>query len=536
MIRLRLVALTILIGISTLSQAQPAVDNPIYRHIPADAQKVYHINFPGITGKVDWKALVTSFPAKEKNKQIAAFLSDPAQAGIDVTQGIFIAESNTLNIDSPRLTTILIPLTDSGKFIKFLKEQDNGTFVHLPGKPRMAREGTTTGLSWNATLVAVTFVKPPVKTKPAVLDTNHFGWVAARRSAAAIKGFDKSPFLTDPFFRNSIADDGDFHLYSRMNAGLSFVTSLMQMAHAPMDSNFLKASQQLKNNFARTMGTLRFENGRISYRSKVIYDSMGNMDFASRPLNTGLIEHLPQGNLLGMAVMHFNLGSYQDMMGKMQNGKSLHMLDSILALKGLSTKDVFSAFTGDLVLAVIDNGKTPDPATDSMGKPRLNKPDVYIVFPIGDMAAFTKISNVLKVLKDSTAQASTDTATKSPFGKWHPAHTIHDNIYVLGPNQQATDDYFNKPGRGPSRLVTDEVLASPFALVIDIKALTAYLQPVLSGSGKNQQALMILNMFDQITITSARIQGNTMESLVEVRLTDQQQNSLKTLLQLFQGH
>jgi hypothetical protein len=215
-------------------------------------------------------------------------------------------------------------------------------------------------------------------------------------------------------------------------------------------------------------------------------------------------------------------------MQTMQGGKTLHTLDSILAKTGLTAKDLLSAFAGDLLIACIDNGKAPDPPTDSLGKPRLGKPDLFVVFTINDLAAYNRIATTLK---DSLRKPSAD-SSKSPFRKMHFAHTLRDNIYVLGPDQNATDAYFDEAGRGGSRLVSDAVSDNPFAVAIDLKALTAFLRPVLSASPKSQQAVSILELFDQLTLATGRVQGNTMESYVELRMTDQQQNSLKTLIQL----
>jgi hypothetical protein len=548
---IRLTALILLSGIATLSRAQSSADNPLYRHIPADAEKVYEVSYTSLTSKIDIKGLLAQIPQKPggKNMEYAAFFADPTLAGIDTRQGIFITETNTLNPDSPRYTTLLLPLTDSGKFIRFLKEQDKtADFIILPGKTRTAREGTKIGCAWNDKLAVITFVKAPIRpdslqmqmpsghTKPHTVSPpstdHHYALLGIRKSAAALKGFNNSPFSTDAFFRDGFADDADLHTWSRFNSGIGMASTVMQMAHAPMDASFLETAKKLKNSHTHTLGTLRFDNGRITFRSKVRYDSIGNLEFTPRPLNTGLIEHLPQGNLLGIATLHFDPSNYFGILEKFQNGKSLHTLDSVLAKKGLTTKDFLTAFKGDLLVAVIASDK-PAPAATDTTPAHPAKPNVYVVLTINDRAAFTKITNTLHLIKDSADHAVPDTSSKpSPLSKWHPAHTLRDDVFVLGPNQQATDGYFDQPGRGPSRLVTAEVRSSPFALAIDIKAIAAYLQPVLSASAKDKQLLTLLNLFDQITFTTARMQGKEMESLVEIKMTDQQQNSLSTLMQI----
>lgn len=537
----RLSAFLIATLFSNLVHAQSA-DNPLYRHIPADADKVFHINFSKLSTNIDWKSLSAVAPKKDDLQKLVNYLSDPAQAGVDAGPGVLIAQSNSTKPDSPQYTTVLFAVSDSAKLIKLLREGNkpnttNSNLVIHPGKPRTATLEKTT-LAWNDKVMVMTFVKVPMAQPQkatvqgtADVSTRKYMLAATRKAVAALKGFDSSPYLTDNFFREGFADDADFHLYTRMNAGLGFATTMMQVARPPMDPAFLKASQQMKNNFARTVGALRFDAGKITYRTRVIYDSIGKLDFGGRPMKTDLVEHLPPGNLLGLATLHLDMESYLKMMQVIQKGKSLHMLDSVLAKSGLKTSDIFAAFKGDIVIAAIDNGKAPEPATDSLGKPRLGTPDFFFIFTVRDKAAFDKVNSVIHLIKDPNAPA-TDTA-KGLLHKWKRAYAIHDDTYVLAPNQQAADDYFSKPGRGSSRLLTEEVKESPFAIAIDIKAISEFLKPVMSGgSQKNQQAQVILGLFDMLSFTSAQVHGSTMETTVELRMADQQKNSLQTLMQL----
>jgi hypothetical protein len=54
--------------ISTLAtNAQPPTVNPLFRHIPADAEKIYHINYTALNSKIDWKVLGSTAPQNENN-------------------------------------------------------------------------------------------------------------------------------------------------------------------------------------------------------------------------------------------------------------------------------------------------------------------------------------------------------------------------------------------------------------------------------------------------------------------------------------
>ena len=520
--KFRLVLLAFLCS-TTLSQAQPPSENPLFRHIPADADRIFHINYLAITSKLDWNAIAAVMPPSEENKQMLAFVNDPAFAGIDSHPGVVISETNILGPDSAHYTTILVGLTDSAKFLQLLKGRQKSNFTILPGKPRIGKDGNNTVWCWSDKLVASVVVKAPKGTTPSEATRHHYFLTAVRKCQAALKGSDTNPFVTNPAFYKGFSDDGDIHIWSQYGSGFGMMADAMRMSKAPVDKNFLNVAEQVKHSRSHTLSTLRFDNGAIRFRVHVFYDSSYNFDFAHRPLNPELIEHLPQGNLLGMAAVHIDLNALLNLAQTQSKGKYIHTLDSMLGKKQLTTNDIVAAFKGDLVLAMIDSGKTI-PATDTSGiKP--GKPDLYVVVTVKDPTAFAKVLDALQK-KDSTGIKKKDN------------RTLRNNIFVLGPTQKATDDYFNKPGRGPSPLVSEEFRSAPIAVAIDIKAISAYMAPVFNDpnvSAKNKQAQVILSLFDQVLFATAKTHDREMETLFEIKMADSHQNSLTTISQLIKS-
>lgn len=519
----RTLLLTILSSTALFSQAQTASESPLFRHIPADADRIWHINYLAISSKLDWQAIGAVMPPSEDNKQMMAFFNDPAFAGINNSHGFIISETNVLRLDSPRYTTVLISLTDSTKILQLIKGRKKANFAILPGKTRTAVEGDNTIYCWNDKLITMVVVKAPKNTTPTEATTHRYHLAALRKCQAALKGADNNPFVTNPAFRNGFSDDGDIHIWSQFGSGFGMMVDAMRMSKAPVDNNLLKMAEQVKHSHSQSLSTLRFDNGAIRFRNRVFYDSTYNFNFTGRPLNTELIEHLPKGNLLGMAAAHISLSSLLDLAQSQTKGQYIHTLDSMLEKKNLTTKDIVAAFKGDLVLALIDSGKTI-PATDTSAvKP--GKPDIYLVVTVNDQAAFDKVLAAIQK-KDSASV------------KKRGGHTLRNGIYVLAGSQQATDDYFDKPGRGPSPLASDEFKSSPIALAIDIKAISAYLAPTFNdpkASAKNKQAQVILSLFDQVLFATAKTHDREMETLFEIKMADSHQNSLTTISKLIQS-
>lgn len=528
--------------VSAIVRAQSS-ENPLIAHIPADADKVYHVNYTAIAGKLDIPTLAPIIFKSQKEQRMAACLIDPAKAGVDPRFGFIIAQSNVAKLDSPRYTTILVALSDSAKFIQFVRDDNDqakdGKLTIHPGKPRTATQGKA-AFAWNDKMVAITLVKAPVMTatgqhkvgemQPAnPVTLAKYLRSATRRSVLALGGMAKSPIAADPAFLASLSDDADAHIYSRFGSGLGMMTDVMRMTKAPVNQNFMSAMANLKKMHMHTLGSISFSNGKMSLRNRMIYDSLSVSDFGLRPINTSLIERLPQGNLLGMFAVHFDPAVYLNLMATLNGGMGLHTLDSMLAKKGLTTKDLFAAFKGDVLVAAIDNGTTT-PATDSTpAKP--GKPGVFIVLTIADKTAFEKVNNLVHLTRDSAAAAA-DTSVKMKF---HLAHTLRDDILVFGPSQQATDNYVNNTGHTTSRLLSEEVRNAPVALAIDIKAIGNYLQPMLGKDPKGAQMQIVFQLLDQIAFTTGKMQGNEMDFLFEIKMADQNQNSLTTISKFIQN-
>jgi hypothetical protein len=556
LLTLTLLTVALLSVASTRSNAQSAAnpaamasgaDNPLLAHLPADADKVYHINYTALSGKIDWESLANVIFKNEEAKRTFGSIAVPQRIGIDLRYGLFATQSNVLKLDSPRYTTLLIALNDSAKFIQFIKDshrEADGKLIIHSGRLRTAIQGRTV-LAWDDKMVAITFVKAPAMSpvmspkpqKPGAAPTaealmRKYILTATRRSIAALKPSPANAVATDADFRAAIADDADAHIYSHFGGGFGMMGDAMRMAHAPVNGGVLAAMEQMKRSRMHSIGTVRFDNGKMSLRSRLYFDSLAGLDLGLRPNNTDLVERLPQGNLLGIIALHIDPITYLNIVKRFSGDKGLHVIDSALAKKGLTTKDLLSAFKGDLLIAAVDNGQ-PIPATDST-KAKPSKPTFYIVVSIADKAAFDKVNSQLNLLKDSTATAPpADSTGQTPSKPKKPlAHTYRDGLLVLSAEKQATEDYFKSPAHGPSRLETEEVRSAPLAIAIDIKALATWLGPTMTGSAKDQQAKIVMGLFDQIVFTGGKTRGREMETLFEIKMADSQENSLTTISKL----
>src|SRR5258707_10379147 len=110
-----------MIAVSALGQNAPGSgQNPLFRHLPPNAQDIYHINLPVLTSKVGRAELIGKLPflqkPGDKDKELE-LLKDPPAPGIVVNQDIFFAQPNHGGTDRTALPTGLLLPKHSLKFV-----------------------------------------------------------------------------------------------------------------------------------------------------------------------------------------------------------------------------------------------------------------------------------------------------------------------------------------------------------------------------------------------------------------------------------
>jgi hypothetical protein len=511
----------ILITLSTSAQTL----NPLFRHLPPDAGKIYHINLPALISKLSLEEIVSSIPPSKAaaDQQLIELLKDPAQTGIDIHQDIFVAQSGTEHAyDSSSYYTVLVHLSDSGKFVALLRSKEKGFRTFLPlkgrvlGKERMA-------LAYNDKLAVFTVITPSGKDvikatqrkssngKPLPpISSTPYTLAAAKKSLAALQGFTTSFYTTDPVFTAGFSDDADFHMWGLTGEGLSKFSDMVK-AKTGKKLNMGSA----KGNQMHTLTVVRFDAGKIVMRTATVIppDSAKNYSlFNSRPLNMELISRLPGKAMLGMINIHFDPAMLMEFL---ERNHFRSMLDSALASKGLTTSDMLKAFKGDFLVAGMRS------ATDT-----IVDPSIYFVTTIGDPMAFMKLAGKLM---------NTDSSS-TLFGKLKVAYTLKDNILVVGRNKQQTDAYFSStPAAGNTDMVTDRIRTNTFSVAIDAKAIAGLLKasaPPEGSSAKTQQMLHFIDALDRLTVTAGGIQNGVLESYFELKMADASENSLRSIFKL----
>jgi hypothetical protein len=377
-----------------------------------------------------------------------------------------------------------------------------------------------------------------MKAKPQTLAPD-YAVIAAKRSFAALRGFDGSIYTTDEVFKTGFSDDADMHMWAPRGAGIGMLAKNVMNRNRGKDPGFSRAMSTLYQSKAHTLTALRFETGKITLKSTTAYppDSLAFYSkLTGRPLNTDLIARLPKGDLLAMVNIHFDPSAITDMLDR---SKMRGKLDSILAKKGLTTDHIVRAFKGDFLVALMDPADKP---MDSSGK---KQPSIFFVTTINDMPAFTELADKMKLLmKDTTITDSTagggvtQTVHVGLLNMFRSDYTLQDNILVISGSKKMTDAWFSNTEKRNTDFIPARVKDNPFSLYIDLKNVVSAFHDMMSKgkepSEKDKKVIDIINKLDAFTLTGGAIQDGKVETYMELKLTDASANSLNTLIKMMQ--
>ena len=510
--------------------------NDLLKHVPADADQVTDINLGTITSKMDLHAVLGILGSKAGKDKIVTMIQQLMSSGLDLHQHVIITKSNSKKADSIQYFTVIAHITDSAKFVAFLRAKNKETggeplhFVHLQSKERVVATDKDAA-AWNDHLVILTMYTVPGSSNGPLVPPATAQLRAARRVAVALHGFSDTKFVTDNHFISTFSDDGDVHLWSH---GALWTTMLDKFTKKMPGMNQFGDLSQLAGKAdaaGQSISTLRFENGKINYRTLKFAGARqlaATQRMLGQGLNGELLALVPPRPLLAVGSLHFDMAALED---TLKRTPSYPMIDSMLHGNGTSVTDIFHALKGDFLFLVCQ----PDKATaDTTSKTKIPAPAMFLVATINDKAAFEKIAPMIKLKNAITAGAdtmTTDTAHKNPF----PYYIVQNDLVVLGKRRQIME-FVNSTATGDpaGKLLPEQVRANALDIGIDIHGLVmALLGPMLAPGDtqdpKGKAMMEMVQEFQTLQISIGAVRDDAIETNVELKLTDQNKNSLTIL-------
>src|SRR6185312_6730696 len=214
------------IGLFLTFAARSQSPNPLYQHLPPNADHITEINYNQINSKGNLGAVLNALPPMHDPKAdlVVGILKDPGSAGIDLSHNVVMASKAATGdgADTLTFTNIIMQLSDSARFRTAFTTAFSGVHLHRsPGKATTASSAKDKfGIAWNDKVVILTIASrdalSALENKPAPAAGPHrsSAELALEKSVAALAGFTGTPWENDPRFLSGFATDEDVHFWS----------------------------------------------------------------------------------------------------------------------------------------------------------------------------------------------------------------------------------------------------------------------------------------------------------------------------------
>ncbi|MBA4197064.1 MAG: hypothetical protein C0459_05850 [Chitinophaga sp.] len=499
------------------------------KFIPKDATFVLAAQPASLNEKLDKANIKLDTLYKELASKDSSFnlkFEELKDCGIDWLGNIYIYmhTKTGVNNSSVLYVNFLANIKDSSKVVAFVKKQDKQhTLVFKTAKEfSYIKMGNDCILSWNDKYLLVTAshkngytVYPPlsgldsvkkVQFTPTddVTDADLLQQVTTyytqkeSESIASVKQFS-----------NMFKEKADAYMFGSSNGYLSSLNSLPYL-QVP------KVQELLADNYSTS--TINFADGQIEMKGDSYLNATVSAllkKYAGPTINTSLIENYPSQHVNGFMLFAFNPQIFTGLLKEMGVEP---IADSYLDKMGFTTSDVFKCFKGDIAVTVSDANFAKDSLVN--GK---KQPAAQFLFDatIGDKPSLDKIMS--KVVESGFVVKEGNVYKGGEFIKTLGMFVqIDDKHFVVATDSLLYAKYLAQSGKSNiSSDVVSKIKGKSTGMYVNIESLLA------AANSKDFK-----NPFKDAIITGDNFDGSKLHSEAIIRLKDEKQNSLATLLKM----
>jgi len=327
-------------------------------------------------------------------------------------------------------------------------------------------------------------------------------------------------------FGDMFKTKADGYLFTSTNSYLN------GMAGMPLQ--IPKLEELAKDNYSAS--TLSFEDGKVlvtstTYTNPALTSVLKK--YAGPTVNLSLLEKYPSQNIQGVFLASFNPEIFGEILQQLEVEG---LVNSFMERAGISSKDLYGALKGDIAVMFSDFAITANDPIERSAETSLigRKPFAKMLMnmPVGDKAKFRK-------LMQKAAELGYVKNTGTTYKSGDLLRTF--GFYVMGTDEHliiASDSLlYDTYTKGTAKATIDPAIKT----YLSGKAVSFYtnMESILKGlpagnGGNYDKSLSTAKaIFKDIRGYTNNISGNKIESSIEWRLQNQQQNSLVTLVSLF---
>lgn len=520
----------VLLGISLLAACSSKTPKEL-KLIPNDASTIMCINTQQIHNKLETAGISVDSVIQKLiktdtgNTNLLQQYQQLQKAGINWNSRVILFKTTKVyaNKSYSNFISLIMGITDSGKLSAYLTGIDylKGRDIHHEKNYAFIQWDGNGIVSWNKENAIVTLqdyteqpkglfpdsimrVKEPdiiSKVNELKKEVNRYYTESTDASMSAI-----------PLVQNLFKSPSDGYFYSTTtNALNTFNTGMLQLP---------KLNDLLNNNI--TTGTFNFEKGKIVantnfYPNKLVKAILET--YKSGKVNTKLIEHYPSKNIDFAMLMAFNP---QIINGVLQELDVAPLVDGFLDKTGIPSSTIYNAFTGDMALVISDlNLKSYKTDIHKWGKFLIN-------MPIGNPSSFHTIMNkvaeagwVVKENKTYKAGKIMGAINLTLFTDDKNMIITNDTALLVTYNNNNAPVAFNDN-------ILQQMKGSHTFVYSDIEKIIDVIATDSSASNT-----LIHHTFKDVIIKGVPFNGTNTSGSYVLRMQNESQNSLVSILQLF---
>jgi hypothetical protein len=322
-------------------------------------------------------------------------------------------------------------------------------------------------------------------------------------------------------FTEMFKEKADGYAFSTTNSTINAL-SMMPM-------QLPKLEELLRDNYSTS--TFNFEDGKVVAKSNFYPNKLMSAilkKYAGPTVNLSMIENYPSQNIDGLMMASFNPEIFGGILKQLEVES---LADVFLQKMNISSADLYKCLKGDIAVVVSDFSVTKTANADLFSIP---KPAGKFIFnaTIGDKTSFVKLMDKAAesgfVVKENGNYKSG--AIMQSVGLF--LHTDDKNI-ILSSDSLTYQQYAAKTTKAViSSDVLDQIKGKSTVFYLDIDKLTTVAEGYMDKESMKNSFSFVKSTFKDAIATSENYDGTKISGAFELRMKDEKQNSLVSLVNM----
>ncbi len=449
-----------------------------------------------------------------------------ASAGINWKEKIhfFVVKKKAADNSDVTIMNVLASISDSSKLSSFIKLSDYSSNKNIQKEKDFSYLDNKNNrlLAWDKEHLIAMFYNHPVKP---YYDTIKMKFIIPEKENSLKEMLaEATKLFTQSAAESIVSVKGFSEMFETKAEGYVFSSSNNLLANfTGMPFQLPKLEELVNGNYLAA--TLSFENGKIIAKSTVFTNPMLSgilAKYAGPTVNLSLLENYPSQNINAIMMASFNPSIFE---GTLKQLEVEGLLNEFLKKSGISSGDFYGALKGDIAVIVSDLGfNANDP------QKRIGKMIMYI--PIGKKEHFKKLMD--KAVEMGTVQKKGNEYRGGDLVKTMGLFMVaNDQNFIIASDSSIYTEYIIKT----KKVVINQAALGYFkgkstVIYVDIaNTLNSFIKD--STNSFYNSIVTAKNTIKDVIGSSANYSSGSIKSIVELRMQNEKQNSLVTLVSLF---